>query len=84
MLVKMSQRKEAMRDLLECSWRPDLKVITLKESCSCVLLMLHALGKQLARVPHSKDECVYTGINRKLPSHAVKEGNKCCSLAYVK
>lgn len=46
--------------------------------------MLHALGKQLARVPRSKDECVYTGINRKLPSHAVKEGNKCCSLAYVK
>ena len=45
--------------------------------------MLRTVGKHLARILRSKDECVYTGINRKLPSHAVKEANKCCSLAYV-
>ena len=29
MLRKMSQRKEALGELLECGWRPDLKVMIL-------------------------------------------------------
>lgn len=41
MLGKMSQKKEALSELLECTWRPDLKVmIVITHTAVCS----HALG----------------------------------------
>ena len=50
MLRKMSEKKEALTELLECTWRPDLKVMMIVITHTAVCR--HALGDYRETVNH--------------------------------